>query len=680
MVWRTANTLLASAAALACLSVLAGAMQQDGSAVSQWVHTGPGGKLIYKTTPAGDRIMDFSSAGYRGGGVALPNVPVKATVLPSGGQDDTGAIQAAIDRVAAMDPVNGFRGAVLLAPGTFTCSRTISIPASGVVLRGSGPTGTTIRMTGAKHSAFSIARSGNAGRAAGSSHATSITDAYVPAGASAFTVADASGLASGDQILIRHPITPAWIEFMQMHNLGRTGQHQTWIDLSRNDSLRRTITAISGHRITVDVPLSDSFDARYLNPPGTTVSKAPPREVLTQIGIEDMRIACPPLEIAYGKAPYSVARLACDDCWVKDVQADETMNSFTLAGDRITMERVTVNHTFPNLGASKPTDFSIEGSQNLIDRCQITGDNMYFVWTGSVINGPNVVLNSTFRGRGSRIQPHQRWSTGLLVDNCTVPDGGIDFPNRGVAGSGHGWTMGWGVVWNSVAAFYVVQNPPGVQNWVIGSAGRRERTARYFDRAPILPEGVFDSYGAPVTPQSLYLAQLAERKGPAALRNIGYASNTASMFPNKSVARLPEWLDMDPVLGRNLAFHRPVDPSNVRDGACEFGAEKALDGDNKTYWATDDSVTHASMEVDTEGPVDVNTVVISEASGFNGRVQAYKVEGMVDSEYVLLSQGTSIGERKVDRFPTATVWKLRLTILESQGYPALSTFAAFLAH
>ena len=40
--------------------------------------------------------------------------------------------------VAAMKLENGFRGAVLLGPGTFPCSGTLTIPASGVVLRGRG--------------------------------------------------------------------------------------------------------------------------------------------------------------------------------------------------------------------------------------------------------------------------------------------------------------------------------------------------------------------------------------------------------------------------------------------------------------------------------------------------------------------------------------------------------------
>ena len=99
----------------------------DGTAKSEWVYPGSGGKLVYKTTPTGDRIMDFSTAGYMGGGVALPTVPVKLTVKPSGGADDTATIQAAINEVAAMPLKDGFRGAVLLSPGTllkFHCAKT----------------------------------------------------------------------------------------------------------------------------------------------------------------------------------------------------------------------------------------------------------------------------------------------------------------------------------------------------------------------------------------------------------------------------------------------------------------------------------------------------------------------------------------------------------------------------
>lgn len=663
---------------------------------SQWVHPGPDGRLVYKTTPAGDRILDFSYAGYMGGGVALPDVPVKVTVKPSG-HDDTAAIQAAINQVAAL-PLDGrFRGAVLLAPGDFTCSRSLVIGASGIVLRGSGTNTTTLHMTGRPHCAIVIGSDGRqfdrppndndpapglepATHLPSATVHTTIADTYVPAGATTFTVADADGFAVGDAITIRRPVTAAWVKFMGMNTLVRDGWHETWIGLSRSEIQDRTITAISGRQITVDIPLADSFDARYLNPPGTVVAKERPAPRIHQVGIEHLHIQCPPLEIAYGRAPYSAIHVGGDDCWVRDVYCEETMNSTVLTGKRITMEQVVLKHTFANLGASKPTDFSLEGSQNLIDRCEITGDNMYFVWTSVLIPGPNVILNSTFRGRGSRVQPHQRWSTGLLLDNCTVPDGGIDFANRGVAGSGHGWTMGWAVAWNCVASTYVIQQPPGVWNWAIGCIGARVKTARYFDTAPILPEGIFDSYETPVAPQSLYLAQLSDRLGPQSLQNIGYTGNSAAEFANKSVPRLPEFhSDEDLGFGEDFALHRPVNVNSVRNGSRKFGGEKAVDGDTNTYWAVNDDVSPATLEVDTAGPVDINTVAIEEAAGLTGRVQEYRVEGQVNSDWKLLSQGTTIGERKVDHFPTVTVWKVRLTLLKSNGYPAIREFGLYLA-
>ena len=389
-------------------------------------------------------------------------------------------------------------------------------------MRGSGSglddkPATTIKMVGGKHAAIVIG-GGRGRQAAGPSIddnepaagreaprrddsaavRTSITDAYVPSGTSMITVADANGFAIGDTISIRRPTTAAWVKFMGMDNLRRDGRPQTWIGLSRSGTTERKITAIDGKQLTLDIPLADSYNAEYLNPPGTTVTKVRSESALNHVGIEQLHIQCPPLEIAYGQAPYSAIRVGGDDCFVRDVYCEETMNSTVLSGKRITMQQVVVEHTYPNLGASKPTDFSIEGSQILLDRCKIDGGNMYFVWTASLKPGPNVILNCTFRGQGSRVQPHMRWSTGLLVGNCSVPDGGIDLMNRGVMGSGHGWTMGWGVAWNCEAKNYVIQNPPGAANWAIGCIGEKRQTARPFDASPLLPPGVVDSHGTHV--------------------------------------------------------------------------------------------------------------------------------------------------------------------------------------
>jgi hypothetical protein len=157
----------------------------------------------------------------------------------------------------------------------------------------------------------------------------------------------------------------------------------------------------------------------------------------------------------------------------------------------------------------------------LFNRCTITGDNLFFFATGPKVTGPQVLLNCVFRGNGW-IQPHQRWATGLLIDGCQVPDGGIDFMNRGAMGSGHGWAIGWAVAWNCEAKSFLNQQPPGAANWVIGGQGAPQKKAQPFNTAPLLPEGIYDAHGSRVSPASLYLAQLYERLGQQALANTGY--------------------------------------------------------------------------------------------------------------------------------------------------------------
>ena len=102
------------------------------------IRLGDDGKLAYATDTAGNRVIDFSHAGYGGGGEAIPFVPAKIVVAPEGRRDGA-RIQAALDLVAAM-PVgaDGFRGAVLLQPGRYLIDTSLRLGVSGVVLRSSG--------------------------------------------------------------------------------------------------------------------------------------------------------------------------------------------------------------------------------------------------------------------------------------------------------------------------------------------------------------------------------------------------------------------------------------------------------------------------------------------------------------------------------------------------------------
>src|SRR6185369_6658616 len=135
---------IALALALTLLASRAGAV------TNSWVYFDANGKLAYRTWGNGNRIMNFSHAGYMGGGVSIPDIATVQTLNPSGSDDKT-ALQNAINTVAARPLVNGVRGALQLGPGTFFVSGQINLTASGVVVRGSGSgtNGTTIVMTNA---------------------------------------------------------------------------------------------------------------------------------------------------------------------------------------------------------------------------------------------------------------------------------------------------------------------------------------------------------------------------------------------------------------------------------------------------------------------------------------------------------------------------------------------------
>jgi len=495
--------------------------QAQTKGVSQWANLNANGKLTYKTLEKGDKIMDFSYAGYRSGGVKIPEVPAKLTVSP-GSSDDAKSIQDAIDQVSKMDLVNGFRGAVVLKAGTYNCTKTLLINTSGVVLRGSGSaeTGTIINMTGEAHTGVTV-------KGAPSTKVTgtpvSFSDAFVPSGSMSFNVKNASGFKVGNQIRITRPVTDKWVQFMGMDTLARDGKKETWV--GKETTTERTIVKIEGNKITVDAPLTDSFDAGFLGPEGATVVTITTTGEISQIGVENLRIVSAPKVATITESNNKGLNVSgAADVWLKNIVIINTINSVSINANRVTAENVNVQHTVATIGAAKPADFVSGGRQILFDRCNIKGDNLFFFATAARVTGPTVLLNCVFNGNGW-IQPHQRWATGLLVDGCKVPEGGIDFMNRGEMGSGHGWTIGWAVAWNCSAKRFINQNPPGAVNWVIGSKGIREQQAVPFHKLPLLPDGMYDSHGTPVAPLSLYLTQLAERLGPQAVTNIGYTNS-----------------------------------------------------------------------------------------------------------------------------------------------------------
>ena len=81
------------------------------------------------------------------------------------------------------------------------------------------------------------------------------------------------------------------------------------------------------------------------------------------------------------------------------------------------------------------------------------------------------------------------------------------------------------MLWNNQAGNFVVPNPPGNANRSIGDEGDHEVAPMPVSgqaKGEPVPSGIVESAGRHVEPASLYLEQLRECMGPAAVAAIGY--------------------------------------------------------------------------------------------------------------------------------------------------------------
>ena len=143
----------------------------------------------------------------------------------------------------------------------------------------------------------------------------------------------------------------------------------------------------------------------------------------------------------------------------------------------------------------------------LFQRCYSDKGRHSFV-NGSRICGPNVFLDCVSENDKADSGPHHRWSVSTLFDR--VQTQALNAQNRGTSGSGHGWAGANMVFWNCRTVGIICQHPPAAENFCIGCIATGKITG----------DGHIESFGTPVAPESLYLAQLRDRLGMKAVRQV----------------------------------------------------------------------------------------------------------------------------------------------------------------
>jgi Ricin-type beta-trefoil lectin domain-like len=466
------------------------------------------GRLTYATDSEGNRIPDYSYAGYRYGQGSIPSIPQVMTLSPASG-DNTARIQAALDQVGARTPdANGIRGALVLAPGVYEIRGTLRINRSGVVLRGDGDGGssssdTILRATGDTPHQRSVVILGSGTNSWPESGATNITTSIVRVGAMSFDVASASGYSAGDDIVIHHPSTQAWIDAIDG---GGTVDAPPFSPGSVDIIYYRKITRISGNTITVDAPVYNHLNRSLSQSYIAHVNAG----AITNAAVENLRIDI----VTAGGEDENHAWTAlyvqgAQDSWVRGV----TALHFGYAGVRLeNAVRVTVEdcHALDPVGVrtgGRFYNFSSDRRANLIlfKFCEATNARHSYISNGVSLASGLVYYRCSQLGGGSE-GGHRMWATGVLYDNIDEQgDGQVLLINRGDFGSGHGWAAAHSTIWKYDGEL-VVQKPPTAQNYGITNQGHFRPTF-YFPG----PAGHQELRTGDLVPFSLYEAQLCER-------------------------------------------------------------------------------------------------------------------------------------------------------------------------
>ncbi|MEO9474390.1 MAG: DUF6298 domain-containing protein [Cyclobacteriaceae bacterium] len=530
------------------------------------------GQLQYSSSENGDRVPDFSYAGYQASNTSIPTIPAAVFVSWKSG-DQTVRIQKAIDHVSGL-PVqaNGFRGAVLLDKGEFELAEGLKICASGVVLRGNGVGETTLLGTGLDRTTV-IRIFGEDDRVVGNE--VQIADSYVPVGASLFTVKGASNLKTGDEIQITRKSTKEWISNLGMENFGGETGYIGWREGERDITWNRTITQVSGNKVSIDAPLTASLD-KEIGPGVVAQVKWSGR--IQNVGIENIKLAS-----TYDKSNpkdeqhrwMAITLESVRDAWVRQVDFEHFAGSAVAiwnSASRITVEDCRSFDPVSEIGGQRRYTFFTEGQQCLFQRIYAEFGYHDFA-VGFMAAGPNAFVECRSVQPESFSGAIDSWASGVLFDIVNVDAQALRFGNRGMEAQGAGWTAANSMFWQCSASLIECSAPPTSMNWAFAAWSQFSGNGYWHEPNSFLK------------PRSLFYGQLQDRlEGEVQLESwILPITNEASSSPTLEQAEtfIKEAYHPAPSLQEWIAKARERNPISTNQAQAKLVDEIKVKNEKK---------------------------------------------------------------------------------------------------
>jgi len=129
----------------------------------------------------------------------------------------------------------------------------------------------------------------------------------------------------------------------------------------------------------------------------------------------------------------------------------------------------------------------------------------------------------------------------------------------------------------------------------------------------------------------------------------------------------------------DLAKGKKTSATNVRGNSRQFDPKNITDDNPDTYWATDDDVQQASVTINLGEETEFNRFLAQEDIRLGQRVKEFTLEAFIYEQWTEIAHETTIGRKRILRFPNVSTDKLRFTIIDAKASPVISNISVYKA-
>ncbi len=217
---------------------------------------------------------------------------------------------------------------------------------------------------------------------------------------------------------------------------------------------------------------------------------------------------------------------------------------------------------------------------------------------------------------------------------------------------------------------YLNAGDPHGSHWIVGQCDVSIRPGWFYhasqDSLVKSPQQLTDIYYKSVGRNAILLLNLPPDK-----RGRIHENDVKALKAFKAIIDESFYID--------LALGQTATANNTRENHSKFAPANTTDGDPNTYWATDDGIFPATLEIQLEEKTTFDRILLQEPIHLGQRISRFEVDVMTNNQWKTVFKGTTIGYKRLLRIPKVSSEKVRIRIEEANNTVAISKVGLFLS-